>query len=110
MFRVAQGREISFRSMAELAIILPASGNSTRYGGANKLLERLGGSTVLERSIKVFADCAAVAEIFVATNNSEVIAALSAISNRVVKPVRRCEGGQTRAHSVLGALRQVSQE
>lgn len=85
--------------MPQLAVILPAAGSSTRYGGPrNKLHEELRGQTVLSRSIAAFAARDDVAAIIIPTRGELA----------VDEPkVRVCAGGETRAHSVLSALRNV---
>jgi len=38
--------------MTEFAVILPAAGRSERFGGKDKLLEELAGSTVLQWAVE----------------------------------------------------------
>jgi 2-C-methyl-D-erythritol 4-phosphate cytidylyltransferase len=85
--------------MPTFAVILPAAGSSTRYGGPrNKLHEILDGATVLDRSIAAFQSRGDVACIIIPTRGSVEITG---------DKVRVCDGGPSRAHSVLSALRQV---
>ena len=52
--------------MPIFAVILPAAGSSTRYGGPrNKLFEVLEGRTVLERSVAAFQGRADVGSIVI---------------------------------------------
>jgi 2-C-methyl-D-erythritol 4-phosphate cytidylyltransferase len=91
--------------MPTFALILPAAGKSTRFGGArSKLLEDLGGQSVISRAIQPFLDRADLAQVVIPTADPE------GLSTAVPKDSRIsfCQGGATRAHSVLAALRQVS--
>lgn len=81
------------------AVILPAAGSSSRFG-RDKLQERLGDHTVLERSIQAFARRQDVAQI--------VIASSSPTASIGIDPrIKACPGGGCRAQSVLSALRAV---
>jgi 2-C-methyl-D-erythritol 4-phosphate cytidylyltransferase len=88
--------------MPRFAVILPAAGSSTRYAGPrNKLLETLGGQTVLQRSISAFQSRPDVAMIVIPTKASFDLTG---------DKVTLCPGGPSRAHSVLNALEQVPLE
>ncbi len=88
--------------MPDFAVILPAAGQSTRYGGPrNKLFEILDGVTILNRSIAAFQIRADVAMIVIPTRNP-----LDITGDRI----HFCNGGPSRAHSVLAALREVPPE
>lgn len=88
--------------MPDFAVILPAAGQSTRYGGPrNKLFEILDGVTVLNRSIAAFQTRADVAMIVIPTRNPLDITGAH---------IHLCNGGASRAHSVLAALREVPPE
>lgn len=90
--------------MPPFAAILPAAGTSSRYGGPrNKLLEPLGGSTVLERSVQAFRGRSDVALVVLPARGPIELAGGG-------DRVRVCAGGPSRAHSVLNALRQVPAE
>ena len=81
--------------MPQFAVIIPAAGRSTRFG-ENKLLQRLGDSIVLSRTLDAFRHRKDVSQVFVAVN-----AAIGAAKVTV------CPGGFCRAESVLNALRIV---
>ena len=84
--------------MPKFAVILPAAGLSTRFGGPrSKLAERLGDQTVLERSISAFARRDDVETVLVATRDVSVS----------LEKVVCCGGGTSRAQSVRNALRIV---
>jgi 2-C-methyl-D-erythritol 4-phosphate cytidylyltransferase len=92
--------------MEKLAVILPAAGMSSRFGGKrNKLEEMLGGETVLRRSVLAFIDRADVAEVIVAAN--DLGKAREAVGDARVKI---CAGGTNRAESVKSALAHVSND
>jgi 2-C-methyl-D-erythritol 4-phosphate cytidylyltransferase len=89
--------------MPDFAVILPAAGKSTRYGGSRgKLQEPLAGQTVLEHSLAAFTRREDVVCIVVAGGTSLGISA----STRIVP----CEGGTCRAVSVRNALLAISPE
>jgi 2-C-methyl-D-erythritol 4-phosphate cytidylyltransferase len=88
--------------MPTFAVILPAAGTSSRFGGPrNKLFEELGGRTVIQRSVEAFASRADVAGIYVPTRGEVGVTGAK---------VHVCSGGTTRAHSVYNALREVPAE
>lgn len=81
------------------AVILPAAGSSTRFGGSrNKLFELLDGRTVLQRSVDAFLCRPDVAAVVIATRGD-----VEVTGDRVV----RCAGGAHRAQSVLAGLQAV---
>src|SRR5438552_2721527 len=86
--------------MPRFAVILPAAGSSLRFG-ANKLIENLGGKSVIRRSIDAFLDRNDVECVVVAHPRGENPVASD--SSRILT----CVGGPTRAESVLAALKLV---
>src|SRR5437763_7930579 len=90
--------------MTEFAVILPAAGQSRRFGGRDKLLEPLAGTTVLQWAVEAFLSRADVGEIVIATNDEERARAALKSDPRI----QFCEGGENRAESVQHALRSVS--
>jgi 2-C-methyl-D-erythritol 4-phosphate cytidylyltransferase len=89
--------------MVEFAVIIPAAGSSTRYGGSrNKLLEALGGEVVIARTVRAFLGRRDVVRVILPTGLSELREILPR-DERVVL----CEGGETRAHSVWRGLREA---
>ena len=60
--------------MPEFAVILPAAGRSTRFGGpVSKLFQPLDGRPVLARTLAAFAGGADVGQIVVATGDAEAV-------------------------------------
>jgi 2-C-methyl-D-erythritol 4-phosphate cytidylyltransferase len=92
--------------MSEFALILPAAGLSTRYGGArSKLLESLGDVSVIARSLQPFLNRIDLACIVIPTSDPAPI-------QNALKPfdprIQFCNGGASRAQSVFEALKHVS--
>lgn len=88
--------------------IVCAAGKGERAGFAkNKLLERINGKTVLERTLSAF-DFPAVTEILVTASQAD-FAEISALCGRFPR-TRAVLGGSTRFQSVFNALRQASGE
>lgn len=94
--------------MQSLAVILPAAGQSTRFGGPrNKLLENLGGKTVLRRSIEAFLAVDQVRRIVIATSSEAMVDEVALISDG---RVRMCAGGASRAESVRNGVGELVDE
>lgn len=84
--------------MPQFAVILPAAGLSTRFGGPrSKLAECIAGKSVLEQSIAAFTVRDDVQTVLVATRDVSVS----------LEKVICCGGGTSRAQSVQNALRIV---
>jgi len=101
--------------MSPVAVILPAAGRSTRFGGQDKLSTKLAGQPVLQRSVMAFLDRADVAHVIIATNDfAATHAALTASPSSeaiLANPkLNICRGGQHRALSVQSALSHVPAE
>lgn len=81
------------------AVILPAAGSSTRFGGnRNKLFEVLEGRTVLQRSVDAFLTRPDVAAVVIPTRGE-----IEVTGDRIL----RCAGGSNRAESVLAGVKAV---
>jgi 2-C-methyl-D-erythritol 4-phosphate cytidylyltransferase len=91
--------------MPNFSLILPAAGRSTRFGGPrSKLLEPMAGSTVIARSLRPFLQRADLVKVLIPCNDMESIR--SAVASDDPR-IEFCPGGESRAHSVLQALRRV---
>src|SRR4051794_25659543 len=91
-----------------LAVILPAAGQSTRFGNAgNKLLATLGDRPVILHALQAFLARPDVAAIIVPTFDPPFLKEfIERCSSHPLDPrIRFIPGGQTRAHSVQNALR-----
>jgi len=85
--------------MPAFAVILPAAGQSTRFGGPRgKLLSDLGEITVLRRAVRAFSARPDVALIVIAARNAEPVSE---------PKVTFAPGGASRAESVRSALLRV---
>jgi 2-C-methyl-D-erythritol 4-phosphate cytidylyltransferase len=125
--------------MPTLAVILPAAGSSTRFGGRrSKLVEELAGLPVITRAVLPFAQRSDTRQIFIAVPNdpyafapscqqsdaqpvnlastgraNEIWSALSRdpmVKNRLGGQIALVPGGANRAESVRAALKLVPSE
>ncbi len=86
--------------MNSLGVIIPAAGQSRRFG-RNKLLENLAGKAVIARSVGAFLQRTDVRLVVIPTADEPAIrTAIGSADPRL----RFCPGGPTRAHSVQNAL------
>ena len=91
-----------------IAVIIPAAGNSSRFGGSiPKQFLSLGEETVLEKSVNFFLEISSIKEVIVAINPNEHLIKSQSFYNDA--RVRFVEGGSTRSESVLNALEEVDQ-
>lgn len=94
--------------LPSFAAILPAAGTGKRFGGGDKLLMDLGGQTVLQRSVALFARREDVGQIVIPTapdRLAEYRAQLTPVIG--AKELTLVPGGRERWESVLHALRAV---
>lgn len=94
--------------MNSFSVIITAGGSSTRYGGTNKLLEKINNKTVIEETVSKFLDFEEITEIIIAANNSiiELLQQMFKENSKIII----IEGGTTRQGSVYNALRHVTNE
>src|SRR5437763_875619 len=92
----------------QFAVILPAAGNSVRFGG-DKLRHHLGGIPVISHCIRAFALRDDVPLIMIPLRPQVAEDSEAHDQLRAAHPtkVQTCVGGQSRAHSVLNALREI---
>src|SRR5579872_1351068 len=95
--------------MEPFAILLPAAGSSTRYGGGRaKLLEPLAGEPVLRHAARAFLIRRDVESLVIAAPQDDVSILIEALGPLGSDPrIRFCRGGAMRADSVRNALRNV---
>jgi 2-C-methyl-D-erythritol 4-phosphate cytidylyltransferase len=98
--------------MQRFAVILPAAGRSTRFGGqSNKLFQKLDGRPVLARTLEAFARRSDVAQIVIATGDAEGVAQCAEYLDASQRAkVKICAGGNCRAESVLCGTRASGEE
>ena len=88
--------------MPEFAVILPAAGRSTRFGGsASKLLQPLNGRPVLAWTLAAFAQRDDVAQVVVASPDPDAARDCAKfLDHRAANKLHVCPGGFCRADSV----------
>jgi 2-C-methyl-D-erythritol 4-phosphate cytidylyltransferase len=90
--------------MPTFALILPAAGKSTRYGGPrNKVLEYLGDSRVIAHAMSPFLARADLTRVVVACADPADLLPMLPSDARI----ECCTGGPSRAHSVWEAIKKV---
>jgi 2-C-methyl-D-erythritol 4-phosphate cytidylyltransferase len=90
--------------MPTFALILPAAGKSTRFGGPrNKVLEYLGDSRVIAHAISPFLARPDLARVVIACADPSDLLPMLPVDARI----ECCTGGPSRAHSVWEALKKV---
>jgi 2-C-methyl-D-erythritol 4-phosphate cytidylyltransferase len=90
--------------MPPFAVIIPAAGSSTRFGGPrNKLLEPLAGRPVLARTVDAFLQRADVAQVILPTGLHGLADLLPPDPRILIRP-----GGESRAHSVQNGLTAIT--
>lgn len=93
-----------------LAVILPAAGSSTRFGGpVNKLLANLSGQTVFARTIQAFLCRNDVQQLIVVTSGTLLQDDVAPNLAQLLHDPRItiCPGGPSRAHSVRAGLSHI---
>ena len=86
---------------SSVTAILLAAGGSTRMGGVNKMLLKIGGMTPIERCVRVFS---AHADSIVITVSPSTRAAAEQASRLSSVPVTIVDGGARRQDSVLNGI------
>ena len=84
-----------------VSAVLVAAGSSTRMG-FDKLSFDLGGETVVQRSIRAFAECPLVSEIVLVAGKNRAFLEQQAAA--CAKPVQVVQGGATRAESAKNGV------
>lgn len=93
----------------KITAIITAAGNGSRTGFTeNKVLQKIDGLTVLERSVKPFLENKDVDEVIITSSPKDKEVFLSLFKN-TVKPLTVVIGGTTRSQSVLNALNCVKE-
>jgi len=94
---------------AEVAVLVPAAGMGQRMGGVTrKQFRKLGGQTLLVRTLEVFEESDAVGHVVVAAPPEDVRSVSDRLqAARLRKLTAVVEGGATRQASVRRALRAV---
>lgn len=93
----------------KIIAVIPAAGTGTRAGFSNnKILQKIGGVSVLARTVSAFARNEAIAGVFVCVNGAD----REEISRELApfKNIRLVSGGKTRTESVKNALEAFATE
>ena len=91
-----------------IAVIIPAAGTSSRFGGSkSKQFSKLGDETVLEKSVNLFLEISSIKEVVIAVNQNEnLIKSQSFYQDSRITIVA---GGNTRSESVFNAMAEINQ-
>ena len=91
-----------------IAVIIPAAGVSSRFGGSMpKQFSNLGDETVLEKSVNLFLGISSIKEIVIAVNpNEDLVKSQSFYHDPRIKIIG---GGNTRSESVFNAMAEVDE-
>ncbi len=91
-----------------IAVIIPAAGDSSRFGGSMpKQFSNLGDETVLEKSVNLFLGISSIKEIVIAVNpNEDLVKSQSFYQDPRIKIIG---GGNTRSESVFNAMAVVDE-
>lgn len=88
------------------AAVVPAAGSSNRMGSSgSKLLEELGGLTVLSRTLRGLLACTILSEIVIPcrpVDREGILRSLAAVNPSI--PIQLIDGGRVRQESVLKGL------
>jgi len=92
--------------MPQFAVIIPAAGRSTRFGGGvSKLFVPLAGQPVLGRSLCAFGNRNDVSQIVIASSDPVAFCDyINSVARDVLAKVKICSGGDCRAESVRQAV------
>jgi 2-C-methyl-D-erythritol 4-phosphate cytidylyltransferase len=95
--------------MPDFAVILPAAGRSTRFGGTtSKLFQSLDGQPVLARTLRAFLLRDDVPQIVIPSSDHEAVGQLTKqFTATEQSKIYLCPGGENRSGSVRAGLGQV---
>jgi 2-C-methyl-D-erythritol 4-phosphate cytidylyltransferase / 2-C-methyl-D-erythritol 2,4-cyclodiphosphate synthase len=86
-----------------IAVIIPAAGSSSRFGGLTpKQYLRIGDETVLEKSVNLFLEISSIKKVYLAIDPNEPLIRYQSFYND--PKVNIVKGGNTRTESVFNAL------
>ena len=93
--------------MNKFSVIIPAGGTSSRYGGCNKLLEKIKDKTVIEETVSKFLGFDEIDEVIIPANISIMEELEELFQDSKIKLI---QGGNTRQKSVYNALNVVKND
>lgn len=91
----------------KFSVIIPAGGTSSRYGGGNKLLEKIKDKTVIEETVSKFLGFDEIDEVIIPANISIMEELEELFQDSKIKLI---QGGNTRQKSVYNALNVVKND
>ena len=93
------------------AVVMPAAGSGTRFGGGDKLLVEIGGESVLRRSVGLFAQRTDVGQMVIVTGRERIEIYREHLTVEKLKRPQDflvfVEGGRERWESVVCGLKAV---
>ena len=93
------------------SVVIVCAGNSTRMGGANKILLPLGDRLVIGVTMQAFQKCESVSEIVIVARESDIPAIKSEAEAAGITKLAACTtGGSTRQESVINGIKMISKE
>lgn len=93
-----------------VSVIIACGGSSTRMGGINKLLMKLDGITVVERTILAFSNIKEVDEIVITCSESFKEELLRTMTVQIPVTLKFAPNGETRQQSVANGFSACSSE
>jgi 2-C-methyl-D-erythritol 4-phosphate cytidylyltransferase len=88
-------------------LIIPAAGQSRRFGEGNKVLSKLGGKSVLRVSLEKFIQNFDFANVLIVNSADDECFIASETADLANGRIRLIRGGKTRAQSVIAAWREI---
>ena len=82
--------------------IITAGGTSSRFGNANKLLQKIHSKEIITHTVEAFLTSAEISEVIISANSS-IIGELKNIFKDIAK-IKIVEGGSTRQQSVFNGI------
>jgi len=102
------GRESLMNLRDNIAVIIPAAGSGSRFGGSiPKQFLNLGDETVLEKSVNLFLEISSIKEVIIAINEDEDLIKSQSFYKHT--KARIIPGGSSRSESVFNALAVVDE-
>lgn len=93
-----------------ISAIITAAGNGSRANlNVNKLLYKINGVTVLEKTLSIFENCSEIDQIIVTSSKND-FDTITALCSKISQKTEVCLGGETRTQSVKNALDLVKGE
>ena len=93
------------------SVVIVCAGNSTRMGGANKILLPLGDRLVIGVTMQAFQKCESINEIIIVARETDIPAIKAEAEAAGITKLAACtKGGATRQESVINGIKCISKE